>query len=91
MQTAEELIVRGYRRVSNKYGIVARVDRSDWWEALEKYFGRNMPIRTPNEIAHWADYYRRTLSKDTLELGPEKARSIPSSSWDSTGFIECPN
>jgi hypothetical protein len=85
--TAEELVARGYRRVSNKYGIVARVDREDWWEALEKHFQQNMPIRNDAETGKWADYYRRGLSKDTLEVGPDIARFVPTSSWDSVGFI----
>ena len=87
--TAEELTAKGYRRVSNKHGIVARVDRADWWEALEKHFQRNMPIRNDAETGRWADYYRRVLSEDRLEVGPDIARHVPQSMWNLPCMCSC--
>jgi hypothetical protein len=84
---AEELTAQGYCRISNKYGIVARVDRADWWEALEDHFRRNMPIRTEAEVGRWADYYRRGISQDRLEVGPEIARNVPQSNHNPTGYV----
>jgi len=86
--TAEELTAKGYCRISNKYGIVARVDREDWWDALQEHFQRNLPIRTEAETGRWADYYRRCLSEDKLEVGPEIGGHVPQSNWNPTGFIE---
>ena len=88
LMTAAELTAAGYRRVSNKYGIVARIDRADWWEELEKHFKRNMPFRTEGETGRWADYYRRNLTEDTQEPGPEIAKDMPGSTWDPTGYVE---
>lgn len=86
--TAEELTAKGYCRVSNKYGIVARVDRKDWWEHLEEHFQQNMPIRNDAETGRWADYYRRVLSEDKLEVVPDIARHVPQSNWNATGYVE---
>jgi hypothetical protein len=86
--TAEELTKQGYCRVSNKYGIVARVDREDWWEALEEHFQQNMPIRNEAETGRWADHYRRCISEDKLEVGPDIARHVPQSNWNPIGFVD---
>lgn len=86
--TAEELTARGYCRVSNKYGIVSRIDRADWWEELERRLQQNMPIRTEAETGRWADHYRRGISEDTLEVGPEIAQHVPQSMWNPTAYIE---
>ena len=37
---AQELIYQGYRRVSNKYHIISRIDKKDWVSRVYKgYFG----------------------------------------------------
>lgn len=63
---------QGYRIVSRKYGIIARLDRPDWKEFLrEKYpnwFGKGGGFSSISELQA-ADYYRRIYSKDTLEIG----------------------
>jgi hypothetical protein len=82
---AAELAFRGYRRVSNKYGIVARIDRSDWREVLNKQLRRDT-LEVPGVC--WEDHYRRTYSRDTLPLIKEAYRLIPSSCHDYTGFID---
>lgn len=38
---AEELARRGYRRISSKYGLVARVDRPDWIMVLAAHLHRS--------------------------------------------------
>lgn len=85
-RTIEELVSAGYRRTSNKYGLVSRIDRPDWVEVLADHLGRS-----PAELyvrGCWADYYRRVLSNDTLELGPVEGRKVPTSNWDTTGYCE---
>lgn len=81
---ARRLTAMGYRRVSNRYRIVARVDRPDW-----------IPIAT-NSYGYFmgADHYRRCSSKDWIEGVPGMVyKHIPASNHDETGFVEemdCP-
>lgn len=77
MYTAKQLKKSGYRIVSRKYGIAARVDRQDW-EQFCKDNGH--PVN--------ADWYRRCLSKDTITVGSGIARSLPTSCHDNTGYVE---
>lgn len=84
-------VARGYRRVSNKYGTVARVDRPDWLEVLAESMGRcvaDFYIRGKvNELGHgWADHYRRCYSKDTIDLPPAIAKLVPGSGSDPVGY-----
>lgn len=73
---AERLMALGYRRTSNRHGMVSRVDRPDWKEWLA---AKGYPVD--------ADWYRRVCSKDTFEIGQAKARRVKSSSNDTTGFV----
>lgn len=91
-QFAEELAARGYRRTSNKHGIVSRIDRPDWVQVLADDLGRS-----PAELyakgakepeSRWKDYYRRILSKDRVTLGADAARFVPGSNWDDCGYVE---
>jgi hypothetical protein len=83
----------GYRRVSNKYCIVSRVDREDWKEYMAH---RHAPwdfdegMRLVNMIgnANAAGYYRRAISSDTLTVDNEVYKLMKSSNGDPTGFIE---
>lgn len=88
--TAQELITRGYRRISNKYGTVARIDREDWLAVLAKYLHRSVAelyIPQTDEVSpHWCGFYRRVLSKDQINV-PDVARAVPSSDHDPVGFI----
>lgn len=85
------LIAQGYRRTSNKYGMVSRIDRPDWIEVLAKELHRApADFYVPGEpepSGSWCDYYRRCLSKDTITLHVEVARQIPTSSHDPVGYI----
>lgn len=74
------LVAKGYRRISNKYGMVARIDRPDWIEVLPANFKRNAN-------ANAADYYRRCVSKDVLELPTSVAMMVPNSDNDAVGFV----
>ncbi len=79
-----DLISRGYRRTSRKFGTISRVDRPDWREYMAK---EHAPWNI-EEGLEWVetlgdsagDYYRRVLSKDHKEIGQEYAKFFPSSS-----------
>jgi hypothetical protein len=80
------LIARGYRRVSRRFGMVARVDREDWREYMaEKLHKTPAQINAAANI--WADHYRRVYSKDVLTLPQAKALKVPASAGDSIGWI----
>lgn len=85
------LIAQGYRRTSNRYGMVSRIDRPDWIEVLAAHLRRSpaelyVPGEPDTPSASWMDYYRRVLSEDTLEIDPNEARRIPNSNWDPCGY-----
>lgn len=91
----ETLTRLGYRRVSNKYGIVARIDREDFVQVLARSLRRApadfyVPGGTDRVAGNWCDYYRRVHSKDRIELPREVARRVPPSGHDSTGFVKLP-
>lgn len=78
------LIAQGYRRISNKHGMLSRIDRYDWKEFLASegyYIG-------PQHEGSMADQYRRVYSKDVVELDPEIAKEVPSSGHDAIGFVD---
>lgn len=64
----KELIAQGYCRTSRKFGLISRIDREDWKEfsATKRY-----PID--------ADWYRRCVSKDTIEIGQRDGLKFPAS------------
>lgn len=95
-QLVQTLIDAGYRRVSNAFGHVARVDREDWKEHMAQKHAPWDPSGTGMEWVRClennrmaSDFYRRdrSLTEDVLVLPPEFARRIPTSSHDPVGFI----
>lgn len=90
---AKKLIAQGYRRTSNRYRMVSRIDHPDWITILAKHLHRSpAELYVPGEdhvSATWCDHYRRVLSKDTLEGLPEEVfKLIPGSGWDPCGYCE---
>ena len=93
--SAEELVARGYRRVSNAYGLVTRIDRADWMEVLARKLGKSIAqfyelseTEPPKISGHWAAHYRSGFSKDTHTVNPETLRLIPTSAHDPVGYVE---
>lgn len=87
---AQELTKRGYRRISTHHGIVSRVDRPDWVEALARNLNRSTAaLYEQGEFptAKWADYYRRALTRDTLTLPLEVAEQVPISRGDDCAYV----
>lgn len=86
--TAKELIAQGYRRTSNAFGLVSRIDRPDWKEYMASLHPNGMDWvhaleQTPGSAE---DHYRRCYSKDTLELSRSVAKQIPPSGGSSVGY-----
>ncbi len=87
-----ELAARGYRRISNKHGMLARIDRPDWVDVLAVKLRRApADFYVPGEAlpaANWADFYRRMCSGDVVFVEPAGlARLVPTSDWDPVGYI----
>lgn len=84
----------GYRRTSNRFGHLSRIDRPDWKEHMAQ---RHSPW-SKEEGRAWvralgdgaSDHYRRVFSKDTREVSREVARLVPTSNWDLAGFVPLP-
>lgn len=76
-----DLVRRGYRRTSRKYGLIARIDREDWAEQVEPLCHFDAEHIRANPVM-WADFYRARLSKDVIELDPKQALRIPTSGND---------
>ena len=79
---AKELIDRGYRRVSNAYCRVARIDREDWLTVLAR--DRHCSVADFYKVDgtgignNHRDYFCRCYSKDILTVHPSILRLIPS-------------
>jgi hypothetical protein len=91
VSASKALISRGYRRISNKHGVVSRIDRADWITVIAQHLNRSpaelyVPGRHHPEPC-WNDYYRRVLSKDQLKIG-KLVHDIPTSDFDAVGFID---
>jgi len=97
---AQELIAKGYRRVSSRHRIVTRIDREDWKERLAADLGRSVadlyimgsnggvPVVGRAVAGQWCDYYRRVMSRDKIEGVPEDVfKLIPSSCHDPCGYV----
>jgi hypothetical protein len=91
--SAEELIALGYRKTSNAYGLVSRIDRPDWVEVLAQEMRRapaDFIVRDGSGriSPSWCDHYRRVYSKDTHTVDPERIARIPTSDHDPVGYVE---
>jgi hypothetical protein len=76
--TAGELMSKGYRKTSNAYCIVSRVDREDWLEVMARQ--RNCSVAdfynvdgTGVRDSH-RDHYIRVFSEDNLTVSPKVLR-----------------
>jgi len=87
-----KLINQGYRRTSNRHCLVSRVDRPDWRDVMAQ---DHAPWDWTGQGRSWvnnlgagaSDFYRRCLSKDTIKVDPEVSRLMPTSGWDTCGYI----
>jgi hypothetical protein len=79
---AGELMNKGYRRTSNAYCMVARIDREDWLDVLarERHCSRAdfYNVDGSGVSDQHRDYYVRCHSKDKLTVHPAIIRLIKS-------------
>lgn len=82
MVHVHELTQKGYKRLSNAYCMIGRIDREDWLDVLAEemhtcradYYNRDGSGINDD----WRDYYIRRHSKDVLTVNPYIHRKIPS-------------
>lgn len=71
MTEGERLAASGYRAISNKYRVVARLDRPDWREQMAAQhapWSFDEGMRWANGLGDGAaNHYRHCYSKDKLE------------------------
>lgn len=90
----DQMIAEGYCRTSRKFGMVSRIDRSDWKEymaILHSPWDWEEGMRWVNCLGeeNAEDHYRRCYSVDKVEFGSyEAAKRFPGSSGTITGFRE---
>lgn len=72
---AATLTKQGYRKVSNRYKLVARIDRDDWMDILARQLNccrADFYKLDGTGIANnWKDHYIRVYSEDKLTVTPE--------------------
>lgn len=86
----ERATTMGYRRISKRKNLIARIDREDWLQHMAEHFEMTLLelITKMNEMpGYYEDYYRRNLSKDRHEVSLTTSRTVPSSFGDSTGYV----
>jgi hypothetical protein len=66
--TAGELMLKGYRKTSNAYCMIARIDRSDWLEVMARK--RNCSVADFYSDRH-RDHYIRSFSEDSYTVHPK--------------------
>lgn len=90
-----KLKAMGYRRISNRHRIIARIDEPQWVQIMAEELRRApADFYVPGDklpAANWDDYYRRVISRDRVSDIPESVfRQIPLSGDDQCGFKELP-
>jgi hypothetical protein len=71
---AGDLMAKGYRKVSNAYCLVSRIDREDWVEVLAR--SRHCSVADFYNVGgsgignQHRDHYVRVYSKDNLTVSP---------------------
>ncbi len=90
--TARRLIALGYRRISNGFKLLARIDNPDWVHELASTLHCSpaalfLADGSGDPDPQWCDHYRRCYSKDRIAVSEEVYRLIPGSGHDGTGFV----
>ncbi len=88
MITAYDYAARGYRVISRRYRIVARIDRPDWIDVLRDQL-KNPRLKENDQGMCWEDHFRRCCSEDKIILPRDVSiEEIPNSGWNYCGFVE---
>lgn len=90
--SAEELTRLGYRRISNAYRLVARIDRPDWVEVLATAMRRapaDFIVRDGSGMisGQWCDHFRRCYSRDIHTVPQAEFKKIPHSGFDPVSYV----
>ena len=71
---AGELLAKGYRKTSNAYCSVARIDREDWLQVMAKEINCAVAdfynLDGSGVSNSWKNHYIRCHSNDTLTIHP---------------------
>ena len=82
MFTATDLLNKGYRKTSNAYCIVSRIDRDDWIDVMakERFCSRADFYNVDGSGVgdQHRDFYVRTHSKDKLTVHPSVLKLMKS-------------
>jgi hypothetical protein len=77
---AHDLMKKGYRRISNAYCRISRIDREDWVDVMakERHCSRAdfYNVNGSGIGDHHRDFYIRTYSEDKLIVHPKIFRKI---------------
>jgi hypothetical protein len=80
--TAGELMAKGYRKTSNAYCMVSRIDREDWLDVLAKERRCSRAdfynVDGSGVGDQHRDHYIRVFSEDTLTVHPMVLRKMRS-------------
>lgn len=93
-EIATNFINMGYRVISRRHRIIARIDRPDWIYIMAKDLLRApADFYVPGETApdsNWCDHYRRCYSKHKAKVSEDVLQFIPGSGGDSVGYVPPP-
>lgn len=77
---AGEIMQKGYRKVSNAYCRLARIDRDDWLDVLAKQLQCSRAdfykLDGSGIDDQWRDQYVRVYSRDVLTVHPQIAKIV---------------
>ena len=77
---ANRLMSMGYRRTSNAYCIVTRIDREDWLDVLATKMNcarADFYDKNGSGVGdRWRDHYCRMYSRDKLTIHPDIVRKV---------------
>ena len=78
---AQGLLSKGYRKTSNAYCMVSRIDRDDWLDVLAGKMNccrADFYNKDGSGVSdRWRDHYIRSYSNDKLIIHPDIIRFIP--------------
>lgn len=81
MLYAHDLTMQGYRRTSNAYCLLSRIDREDWLEVLARSMNTCVAhfynLNGSGVSDRWRDHYIRSFSKDKITVSPAIHRKVP--------------
>ena len=99
---AKRLTAMGYRRVSWRHCLLARIDRANWLDVLSAHLNRPKAdfyvmehsgtedggyVMGKEPAGQWCDYYRRCLSEDTVHVSYAVCKLCLTSGHDPVGFV----